>query len=232
MKRVSATIMTVLLIAGGTACSSGPSEHERAEFQKLVLERQGGYPTVVVLSVPTSVKEYVLGGGGMATADYIVAGSFTGGRLVPASEGSADSTLSTLIGEFRLHQSLRGSVPSEFDVDLGTTKGGFVASTAMKGAGDVVLFLRFDASEDAWALIDDQYALAQSDGGTLSMPLVPASMESQYLSGVIDVADIEAMIIAGNYDPNGSLTGELDDLGNEGTGQYQDLIDQANDLTD
>ncbi|MCJ7826832.1 MAG: hypothetical protein MUP36_01125, partial [Demequinaceae bacterium] len=147
--------------------------------------------------------------------------------------GTTDPSAYTLVGQFKLHQSLKGTVPSTFDVNLGTAHGSFLVALAARGAGDVVLFLVFDAATGEWALVDGKYALAQSDGGDLSMPLVPGAQQPQYMSGIVDVADIQAMIIAGNLDPNGSLTGGLDDLGNDGiSGTQQDLIDQANDLAD
>lgn len=228
MKHVTAMVAAMALVLVAAGCSGGPSKNERDEFQKLVVERQEAYPLIMLPSVPTSIQEYVLGGQGIARADYIVSGSFTGGRLL---SGPADTNLGTsiLYGDFRLHKSLKGTVPSEFEVNLGTTSGGFDASDAMRGAGDVVLFLSFDAVTGEWSLVDDQYALARSDGGSLSMPFVPASMESQYLTGVVDVADVEALVIAGNLDPNGTLTGETDTTGGGvgGPDNYQDMIDEA-----
>ncbi len=228
MRRAATMALAVMLVAGVTACSSGPSEEERIEFNQLAIERQVGYPSVMSPSVPTSIQQYVLGGQGIAAADYIVAGSFVGGRAAPAPEGNPDPSAFAIVGEFRLHTSLRGTVPSTFDVNLGAATGDFDVTAAVKGAGDVVLFLSYDRASGGWVLVDGKYALAQSDGGDLSMPLVPASMESQYMRGVIDVADVEAMIIAGDVAPEGGL----DDIGNDAPNDYQDLIDQANDLVD
>jgi hypothetical protein len=231
MRRVTAAFVLVALVLAG--CSGGPSTEERSEFDRFALERMGDYPPTFTPDTPTSIKEYVMGGSGITQADYIVAGAFTGATTVGPNPSASDPSAYTLIGQFKLHQSLRGNVPSTFDVDLGTVRGTLLIALAARGAGDVVLFLDFDATTEEWELVDGGWALAQSDGGALSMPLVPASKEAQYLSGVTDVSDIESMIIAANIDPNGSVNGGLDDLGNEGlTGTEQDLIDQANDITD
>lgn len=228
MKRIMVGVIMVTLALVG--CSGGPSQEEKTEFDRLALERQVGYPAVVTSGTPTSIKDYVMGGPGITAAGYIVTGAFTGATSAP-SESEASGF--TLIGVFKLHESIKGTVPSTFDVDLGTVGASILASSAVRGAGDVVLFLVFDTETGRWSLVDDGYALAQSDGGILSMPFVPPAKEGQYLSGISDVGDIQAMAIAANLDPNGSLNGGLDDLGNDGMSDtQQDLIDQANDLAD
>ena len=228
MTRVATGFVLAALVL--TGCSGGPSTEERAEFDRFAVERQGDYPPAFAPGAPTSIMEYVMGGSGITQADYIVSGAFTGATTVGPDPSASDPTALTLIGQFTLHQSLRGNVPSSFDVNLGTVTGALLVSLVARGAGDVVLFLEFDSATDEWVLVDGGWALARSDEGMLDMPLVPASMEAQYLSGVTDVADIQAMIIAANLDPNGSLNGGLDDLGNDGLNDtQQDLIDQAND---
>lgn len=232
MRRVSTGVVlaALVLLAG---CSGGPSGEEKAEFDRFALERQGDYPPAFTPGTPTSIKEYVIGVSGSNQADYIVAGAFTGATTIGPDPAASDPTAYTVIGQFKLHQSLRGEVPSTFDVDLGTVNGTILIALAARGAGDVVLFLDFDAASGDWVLVDGGWALAQSDGGTLSMPLIPESQRSQYMMGVVNAGDIESMIIAAKLDPNGSLNGGLGDLGNDGlTDTEQDLIDQANDLTD
>ncbi len=233
MKRVMVVVIVAAFALVATGCSGGPSQAEKAEFDRLALERQADYPVVIAPGVPTSIKEYVMGGPGITNADYIVTGAFTGATVVSPDAGASDLSAFTLIGQFKLHESIKGAVPSTFDVDLGMVEASLLASSAVRGAGDVVLFLSFDAKTGEWVLVDGGYALAQSDGGRLSMPFVPGAKEGQYLSGASDVADVQAMAIAFNLDPNGSLNGGLDNLGNDGvSGTQQDLIDRANDLTD
>ena len=227
MRRAATMALAVVLVTGVAACSRGPSEEERIEFDQFAIERQSGYPSAMSPTVPTSIQEYILGGEGVTAAAYVVAGSFTGGRALPAPEGTADPSAVTVIGEFRLHKSLRGEVPSTFDVNLGTSAGDFDVDAALRGAGDVVLFLSYESASSGWVLVDGKYALAQSDEGGLSMPFVPGPMGAQYLTGVLDVADVEALIIAGDVAPEGGL----DDIGSD-PNDYQDLIDQANDLVD
>jgi hypothetical protein len=233
MNRVVAGAVVAVFALVCSGCGGGPSAEEKEAFSLFAQERQAEYPAAFPPSVPTSIKDYVLGGTGITTADYIVSGAFTGGTTEPAPPGSADSSAVTLIGHFKLHESLKGTVPSTFDVNLGTAQGTYSADSAVRGAGDVVLFLTYDAASGVWVLVDGQFALAQSDGGNLSMPLVPGAEQSRYMTGVVDLADVWAMLIAGAYDPNDSLTGGLDDLGDGGvTDTQQDLIDQANDLAD
>ncbi|MBN2176745.1 MAG: hypothetical protein JW722_03710 [Demequinaceae bacterium] len=233
MNRAIAGVVVIGLALVCAGCGGGPSAEEKEAFDLFALERQNEYPAVFAPSVPTSIKDYVLGGTGITTADYIVAGAFTGATIEPAPPGSMDSSAFTLVGQFKLHESLKGTVPATFDVNLGTAHGTYSVDSVVRGAGDIVLFLGYDAASDEWVLVDGSYALAQSDGGDLSMPLVPRSEESEYMTGVVDLADIRAMLIAGAYDPNGSLNGGLDDLGDGGVSDtQQDLIDRANDLAD
>jgi hypothetical protein len=233
MRRIAAEIVVVALAMVMAGCSGGPNQEEKAEFDRFAIERQADYPLAFASSVPTSIKEYVMGASGITQADYIVTGAFFDATTVAPEPGASDPSAFSLIGQFRLHQSIRGTVPSTFDVNLGTVRPSILASSTARGAGDVVLFLKYDAASGDWALVDGGFALAQSDGGALSMPLVPESKSRQYLEGITDVADIQAMIIAANLDPNGSLNGGLDDLGNDGVNDTQnDLIDQANEIGD
>ena len=63
--------------------------------------------------------------------------------------------------------------------------------------------------------------------GDCRCPSSSFDARSGYLSGVIDVADISALLIAGAHDPGGILDG-----GDPGVNDtQQDLIDKANDLS-
>jgi hypothetical protein len=230
MSRMRTTAACGALALAATAilagCSTGPSAEERAEFDRFAIDRQAEYPANVPMTMPTSIKEIVLGGDGLVTADYIVAGAFTDGRLEPPPAGTDDPTAHTFIATFKLHDSLKGTVPQSFDVDLGLVHEALLAKSAAVGAGDVVLFLTIDVDTGDWVLADGGWSLALSDAGALSMPLVPRSLEVQYLTGVHEVADIAALLIAGNLDPNGTLTD--DDPGMSDT--EQSLIDKANEI--
>jgi hypothetical protein len=217
-----------------SGCSTGPSAAEIEEFDRLAIERQTDLPAAFPASVPTSIAEYVLGGPGIAPAELIVTGSFTDGQKLLPQADAIDATAFTLIGTFQVHKVMRGDIGTSFDVNLGEVHGAFLADDALRGADNLVLFLRKDRVSGQWVLVDGGWALIQSDqDGIVSMPFIPANLEYDYTAGVVDVGDIEGMVIAGGLDPNGSLNGTLQDLGNDGmTGSQNDLIDQANDLGD
>ncbi len=232
MKRVATGLLVVVSAWLFSGCSTGPSGEEIEQFNRLAAERQSDFPAAFPVSVPTSIREYVLGGVGVTPAEVIVTGSFTDGQKLLPQAGALDMTASTLIGTFQVHKYIRGNAGTSFEVNLGSVHGAFLAADALRGADNLVLFLKRDPASGQWVLVDGGWAVAQSDrNGNISMPFIPVGQESAYTAGVVDVGDIEGMVIAGNLDPNGSLNGTLDNLGNDGmTGTQNDLIDQANDL--
>ena len=216
---LAASALLTLAGCGG----GGPSDSEVQAFQSLALERQAGYVTPGQC-VPVTVQQYVLGVCGKAGAEEILTGAF---RDAETREiiASTDPTAHNLIATFEVHEPARGSLVGDVEVNLGVVRGDFDPADAMRGAGDVVIFLTREASTGEWVLADGLYAVAQVDGtGRLSMPFVPSGSRSAYLTGVIDVADVLALVVASQYDP-------VQNGGNGGiTDSQQDLIDKANEI--
>lgn len=222
-----AAVVIVVTAATVASCSKGPSSAEVQAFNDFALERQMDYPAALPGTVPTSIREYVLGSTATIPADAVVSGAFTDAHTV-VDPSEIDPTVVTLIAEFTVHKSLVGNLPATFEVNLGSVHGTYDVADAVRGAGDVVIFIKMDSATGQWVLADGRWAIAQSTGsGVVSMPLVPNLQQGSYLAGITDVADIEGLLIAASLDPNGTLT----DLGNDGiTDSQQDLIDKANDL--
>jgi len=228
MKRL-ATVMVAVAMLALAACSGGPTVEEKAEFARFAVERQADYPAAVLASFPVSIKDYALGRKGVEPAEYIVTGAFKDGDMLPPGSDPKDPTAFTVIGHFVLHKSMKGNVPSTFDVDLGDVHQVYLAKNIVRGLGDCVLFLNYDATNDRYVLVDGKYAVAQSDKGDLSMPLVPGAKQPVYMAGIVDTADVQGMLIAGGLDKHGTLNGGTDNLGNDGTTDTeQNLIDKAN----
>jgi hypothetical protein len=117
-----------------------------------------------------------------------------------------------------------GQETGEVVIDIGDAAPDVDMDKAVRGAGNAVVFLVND--DGTWRLSDGLYAISPTDKeGRLSMPLVSFDARATYLTGVIDVVDIKALLIAGAHDPGGIL----DDGGVSDT--QQDLIDKANDLS-
>jgi hypothetical protein len=181
---------------------------------------------------PRSVKEYVLGATGAyapryAGADSILTGKFTGAetRVDPATGTSH------VWATFSIHAPVMGQLTGTAVIDIGDAAPGVDMDKAVRGAGNAVVFLVDDGG--TWRLSDGLYTICPTDkDGRLSMPLVDLDSRASYLAGVVDVADITGLLIAGAHDPGGVLDGGVLDGGNDGiNGAQQSLIDKANDLS-
>lgn len=211
---------------GLAGCGGGPSTEEVAAWGDFSLYRQQQHVSEPVQG-PRSVKEYVLGATGPYAARYdgadsILTGKFTGAVTItdPAS-GQTD-----VVASFSIHAPVMGQLTGSVAVNIGNAPPGVDVDAAVRGAGNAVVFLVDDGG--VWRLADGLYSICPTDkDGRLSMPLVELDARSGYLSGVIDVADISALLIAGAHDPGGILDG-----GDPGVNDtQQDLIDKANDLS-
>lgn len=218
-----------VIIASSTlalsACGGGPSSDEVAAWDAFALYRQGQHHDVPVQG-PRSVKEYVLGATGAyqaryAGADSILAGKFT--RAVTQTDVATGT--SEVMATFKIHSPVMGQVTGTVVIDIGDPAPGVDMDKAVRGAGNAVVFLVDDGG--VWRLSDGLYAICPTDkDGRLSMPLVDLDSRSSYLAGVIDVADITGLLIAGAHDPGGVLDG-----GNGGVnGPQEGLIDKANEI--
>ncbi len=218
-----------LVVASATlalsACGGGPSTDEVAAWAAFSAYRQGQHHDTPVQG-PRSVKEYVLGATGAYAskykgADSILTGKFTGAetRLDPAT-GATD-----VWATFSIHKPVMGQVTGKVVIDIGDAPPGVDVDKAVRGAGNGVVFLVDDGG--TWRLSDGLYAICPAGkDGRLSMPLVEFDARAAYLSGLIDVVDIQALLIAGAHDPGGILNG-----GDGGVnGPQQSLIDKANEL--
>jgi hypothetical protein len=214
--------LTAVALAG---CGGGPSSDEVAAWGDFSLYRQSQHLAQPVQG-PRSVKEYVLGATGANAATYegadsILTGKFTGAVMTtdPAS-GIAE-----VVATFSIHQPVMGALTGSVDVNIGDAAPGVDMDAAVRGAGNGVVFLVDDGG--SWRLADGLYSICPTDKeGRLSMPLVEPGARGGYLSGVVDVVDISALLIAGAHDPGGILDG-----GDSGVSDtQQDLIDKANDL--
>ena len=219
---------TVVALAG---CTSGPSSDELAAWRELSRYRQEQHLSEPVTG-PRSVKEYVLGATGAYAASYegadsILTGKFTG--AVPTVDPASGQT--DAVATFSIHAPVMGQLTGSVDVNIGNAPPGVDMDAAVRGAGNAVVFLVDD--DGSWRLADGLYSICPTDtDGRLSMPLVEFDARPAYLSGVTDVADITALLIAGAHDPGGILDGGLVDGGDSGVNDtQQDLIDKANDLS-
>lgn len=204
------------------ACSSGPSEEQAAAWEAFAADRQEWHESADGVW-PTSIREYLLGDpdGGIGDLRYdgpdaVLTGSFTGAHTELTEAGEFN-----VVGEFEIHEPvLAGGASGSIDVLLGPDVEGVDMDEALVGAGNAVVFLR--DTRDGWRLSDFYWSIATVDAeGRLDMPLVPERFRSSYLEGVVDVADVKAMLIAGGLDSTGVLSGT-----------QQDAIDKANDLAD
>jgi hypothetical protein len=214
---------TALALAG--CGGGGPSDDEVAAWGDFALYRQGQHIAAPVQG-PRSVKEYVLGATGAYAARYDGAGSILTGKFTGAETTTDAATGKTdVLATFSIHKPVMGQLTGSVDIDIGDAAPGVDMDKAVRGAGDAVVFLVNDGG--TWRLADGLYAISPTDkDGRLSMPLVDLDARGTYLSGVADVVDIKALLIAGAHDPGGVLDG-----GNSGVNDtQQDLIDKANDL--
>ncbi len=223
--RAALALVTAAGVLALAACGSGPSADETAAWQDFSQYRQEQHSATPVQG-PRSVKEYVLGAaGGYASrydgADSILAGKFTGAKTTTdLATGKTD-----VFATFSIHQPVMGQLTGSVGIHIGDAAPGVDMDSAVRGAGNAVVFLVNDGG--IWRLSDGLYSICPTDkDGRLSIPLVSVDAQSAYLSGVIDVVDIQALLIAGAHDPGGILDG-----GNSGVNDtQQDLIDRANDL--
>jgi hypothetical protein len=213
---------TAVALAG---CGGGPSSDEVAAWEEFALYRQGQHVAEPVQG-PRSVKEYVLGATGAYAARYegadsILTGKFTG--AVTTTDPASGQT--EVVAIFLIHAPVMGQLTGSVDIVVGDAAPGVDMDAAVRGAGNAVVFLVDDGG--SWRLADGLYSICPTDkDGRLSMPLVELDARSAYLSGVIDVADVSALLIAAAHDPGGILDG-----GNSGVNDpQQNLIDKANDL--
>ena len=227
MRGLVRTILAFVLASatlGLVACSRGPSSDEVAAWNAFSLYRQGQHVATPVQG-PRSVKEYVLGATGAYKsrykgADSILAGKFTGA----VTNTDAATAKSDVMATFSIHSPVMGQVTGTVVIDIGDAAPGVDMDKAVRGAGNAVVFLVDDGG--VWRLSDGLYAISPTDkDGRLSMPLVDLDSRSKYLAGVIDVADITGLLIAGAHDPGGVLNG-----GDAVNGPQQSLIDKANNL--
>lgn len=216
--------LALVAVAAATAlagCGGGPSEEQVAQFDAFAHGRQQQYGDFTGQR-PESIKEYVLGDPDSSGShkyegpDAIFAGHFTDASSTLTEDGDF-----SIVGTFHIDTPVYGNgAGSDIDVLVGPEVDAVDDwGDALVGAGNCVVFLR--KTDDGWYLADYGWAIALSDKeGKLSMPLVPADLESQYLAGVIDVADIEALLIAGDLDKGDVLSGTQSDA-------IQDALDTA-----
>ncbi len=221
--------LTALVVVSTTlalsACGGGPSTDEVAAWTAFSAYRQAQHRDNPVQG-PRSVKEYVLGATGAyasrySGADSILTGKFTGAetRVDPAT-GATD-----VMATFSIHKPVMGQLTGKVVIDIGDAPPGVDVDKAVRGAGNGVVFLVDDGG--TWRLSDGLYAICPTDKeGRLSMPLVEFDARGSYLSGLTDVGDVLALLIAGAHDPGGILNGG--DAGINDT--EQNLIDKANNL--
>jgi hypothetical protein len=208
-----------------SACGGGPSADEVSAWAAFSAYRQVQHHDTPVQG-PRSVKEYVLGATGAyksrySGADSILTGKFTGAETREDPATGATDVWAT----FSIHKPVMGQETGKVVIDIGDAPPGVDVDKAVRGAGNAVVFLVDDGG--TWRLSDGLYAICPTDkDGWLSMPLVDVDARPAYLTGVIDVADVLALLIAGAHDPGGVLGG-----GNGGVnGPQQSLIDKANEL--
>jgi hypothetical protein len=228
MKLAVRAILAVLAASTAVAlaaCGGGPSSDEVAAWGEFSLYRQGQHISEPVQG-PRSVKEYVLGATGADAATYGGADSILTGKFTGAvTTTNPASGVAEVVATFSIHKPVMGDLTGSVDVNIGDAAPGVDMDAAVRGAGNAVVFLVEDGG--SWRLSDGLYSICPTDKeGRLSIPLVEPSARGGYLSGVIDVVDITALLIAGAHDPGGILDGG--DSGMSDT--QQDLIDKANDL--
>ncbi len=220
---IVAAVATAAVLALA-ACSKAPSSDEIAAWRDFAQYRQSQHAATPVAG-PRSVKEYVLGAAPpYATrykgADSILTGKFTGATTVLDPETGTSEVMAT----FSIHKPVMGRLTGEVVVDIGDAPPGVDMDKAVRGAGDAVIFLVDDGG--VWKLSDGLYAICPVyQEGRLSMPLVDPGARGDYLASVTDVADVQALLIAGAHDPGGVLDGGVND-------QQQKAIDKATDLVD
>lgn len=228
--RATLALLIASIAVSLAGCGGGPSSDEVAAWREFAVYRQGQHLSEPVRG-PRSVKEYVLGATGAYAAGYdgadsILAGKFTG-AVTTTDPGSGQTDV---VATFSIHAPVMGQLTGSVDVNIGDAPPGVDMDAAVRGAGNAVVFLIDDGG--SWRLADGLYSICPTDGdGRLAMPLVELDARSAYLAGVVDVADISALLIAGAHDPGGVLDGELFDGGDSGVNDtQQDLIDKATDL--
>jgi hypothetical protein len=222
MVRAAVGLLVLSATLALSACSGGPAPDEVAAWNAFALYRQGQHHTTPVLG-PRSIKEYVLGATGAHASKYKGADSILAGKFTGAITGSDPATGATdVLATFSIHSPVQGQVTGTVVIDIGDAAPGVDMNKAVRGAGNAVVFLTNDAG--AWKLSDGLYAICPTDkDGRLSMPLVDLNARTAYLSGLVDVADIRALLIAGAHDPGGVLNGGV-------SGPQQNLIDKAKSL--
>ncbi len=225
MKRVMRALSALVVVAAVlplAACSSGPSSDEVAAWNAFAVYRQSEHVATPVYG-PRSITEYVLGAKAPYAALYtgagsILTGKFTGATTVVDPETGVGEVMAT----FSIHAPVMGQLLGDVVIDIGDAAPGVDMDKAVRGAGNAVVFLVND--EGTWKLSDGLYSICPTDkDGRLSMPLVEPSARADYLSPVVDVVDVQALLIAGAHDPGGVLNGGMND-------QQKSLIDKANDL--
>jgi hypothetical protein len=227
MRGLVRTVLALVVVSATlalSACGGGPSSDEVSAWAAFSAYRQGQHHDTPVQG-PRSVKEYALGATGAyasrySGADSILTGKFTGAetRVDPAT-GATD-----VWATFSIHAPVMGQVTGTVVIDIGDAPPGVDVDKAVRGAGNAVVFLVDDRG--TWRLSDGLYAICPADkDGRLSMPLVDLAARGAYLAGITDVADVQALLIAGAHDPGGVLNG-----GDGVNGPQQSLIDKTNDL--
>ena len=220
----AAVVLAVLVAGCGLLGAAPPTAEEAAAWQKFAQERSLDHSQEAALPL-TSVQQYVLGTTATAGADAVQGGRFTEAR----TELGADGQLH-VIGTFDIESSIRGSLDGVIEIDVGVAPRVPNPTSILRGAGPCVVYL--SATDDGWALVDGEYAITPTgENGRLSAPLV-GSAEGDYLSGVSDLADITALVLADGVDGGGVLIPDAPAGPNDSgtTGGQQDAIDRANDL--
>ncbi len=223
--RTALALVIASTALGLSACGGGPSADEVAAWQDFAQYRQVQHLAAPVQG-PQSVKEYVLGATGAYAARYDGADSILTGKFTGAETTTDPATGQTaVLATFSIHKPVMGQMTGSVDIDIGDAAPGVDMDNAVRGAGNAVVFLVNDGG--SWRLADGLYSICPAGkDGRLSMPLVEFDARGAYLSGVVDVVDISALLIAGAHDPGGVLDGG--DTGVSDT--EQSLIDKANDL--
>jgi hypothetical protein len=172
------------------------------------------------------VKEYVLGATGAYAASYEGADSILTGEFTGAVTTTDPATGDTeVIATFSINAPVMGTLAGSVDVNIGEPAPGVDMDAAVRGAGNAVVFLVDDGG--TWRLADGRYSICPTDeDGRLSMPLVEVDARGDYLSGVIEVLDIKALLIAKAHDPGGIIDGGSSGMGDP----QQGPIDKAHDL--
>lgn len=227
-RHAAARLAAVAVALTASACSllgaAPPTEEEAAAWRKFTQERSLEHADEASLPL-ASVQQYVLGTTATAGADAVQGGRFTGARTELAADGQAH-----VIGTFDIESSIRGNLDGVIDIDVGPVPRVPNPTNILRGAGPCVVYLR--STSEGWALVDGAYAITPTgENGRLSAPLV-GTAEDEYLAGVVDLADITALVLAGGVDRGGVLIPDAPGGPNDSgtTGGQQGAIDKANDL--